>query len=95
MVSNWRDRAACRVIDDPELFFPNGTTGTAWLQIEDAKAVCRRCPVLASCGAWVLANPSLTEHGVWAGVSQDERQLARRRAAKERQRAAARLGGAS
>lgn len=91
--SNWRHRAACRA-EDPELFFVVGTTGLALLQIEDAKAVCHRCPVLASCDAWVRANPDLTEHGVWAGASQDERRLARRREVRQRQRAAAQAGGA-
>ena len=42
---DWRHRAACRD-EDPELFFPIGNTGPALLQIEEAKAVCRRCPVI-------------------------------------------------
>ena len=37
---DWRDRAICRE-DDPELFFPIGTSGPALLQIQQAKAVCR------------------------------------------------------
>ena len=41
---DWRHRAICRD-EDPELFFPIGNTGPALLQIEQAKAVCRRCPV--------------------------------------------------
>lgn len=44
----WRDRAACRD-EDPELFFPIGSTGPALRQIEEAKAVCRRCPVVDDC----------------------------------------------
>ena len=39
---DWRHRAACRD-EDPELFFPIGNTGPALLQIEEARAVCRRC----------------------------------------------------
>ena len=42
---DWRHRAACRD-EDPELFFPIGNTGPALLQIEEAKAVCRRCEVI-------------------------------------------------
>ncbi len=41
---DWRDRAAC-LDEGPELFFPIGNTGPAILQIEEAKAVCRRCDV--------------------------------------------------
>ena len=42
---DWRHRAACRDVD-PELFFPIGNTGPALMQIEEAKQVCRRCPVI-------------------------------------------------
>ena len=48
---DWRHRAICRD-EDPELFFPIGNTGPALLQIEQAKAVCRRCPVTQECLAW-------------------------------------------
>ena len=41
---DWRHRAICRD-EDPELFFPIGNTGPALLQIEQAKMVCRRCPI--------------------------------------------------
>jgi hypothetical protein len=49
----WRDKAAC-LDEDPELFFPSGTTGRALQQIEEAKAVCRRCPVIKQCLQWAL-----------------------------------------
>src|SRR3712207_7267816 len=45
---DWRHRALCRD-EDPELFFPIGTTGPSLVQIEQAKGVCRRCPVTESC----------------------------------------------
>lgn len=44
----WRDQATCRY-EDPELFFPIGTSGPALLQTEQAKAVCARCPVREQC----------------------------------------------
>lgn len=50
---DWRHRAVCRE-EDPELFFPIGNTGPALLQIEEAKAVCRRCPVMEQCLQWAL-----------------------------------------
>ncbi len=46
---DWRHHAACREVD-PELFFPIGNTGPALFQIEEAKGVCRRCPVVPQAG---------------------------------------------
>lgn len=37
---DWRHHAVCRE-EDPELFFPIGSTGPALIQIEEAKSVCR------------------------------------------------------
>ena len=62
----WRDRAACLGVD-PELFFPIGNTGPALLQIEEAKAVCRRCEVVEPCLSWAVE--SRQEDGVWGGQS--------------------------
>lgn len=73
---DWRHRAACRD-EDPELFFPAGTAGPALLQITEAKAVCRRCPVAAECLSWATAA-KLTE-GVWGGLTEDERRDTNRR----------------
>lgn len=72
----WQHRAAC-LTEDPELFFPVGTTGPALWQAEEAKAVCRRCPVLGPCLAWALE--SRVEHGVWGGRTEEERRSLRRR----------------
>ncbi|WP_228978448.1 WhiB family transcriptional regulator [Streptomyces sp. DH12] len=76
---DWRHRAACRA-EDPDLFFPIGTTGLAVLQVEEARSVCRRCPVMDRCGQWALATGQ--EHGVWGGLSEDERRALKRRAAR-------------
>jgi WhiB family redox-sensing transcriptional regulator len=67
---DWRHVAACRE-EDPELFFPIGTTGPALLQVEQAKAVCGRCTVVDACLDWALASGQDT--GVWGGMSEDER----------------------
>ena len=72
---SWRDRARCRA-EDPELFFPVGSSGPALAQLEDAKAVCRRCPVAVECLAWALATGQTA--GVWGGLSEDERRELRR-----------------
>ncbi|MDQ1705293.1 MAG: WhiB family transcriptional regulator, redox-sensing transcriptional regulator [Frankiaceae bacterium] len=73
---DWRHRAACRD-EDPELFFPIGTTGPALLQIDEAKAVCRECHVVDDCLSWSLETGQ--ESGVWGGLSEDERRALSRR----------------
>jgi WhiB family redox-sensing transcriptional regulator len=50
---DWRHRALCRD-EDPELFFPIGTTGPAATQVDDAKQVCNRCAVAEDCLSWAL-----------------------------------------
>jgi WhiB family redox-sensing transcriptional regulator len=77
---DWRHEAACRD-EDPELFFPIGTGGPALLQIDEAKAVCRRCSVTEACLAWAFETGQ--EAGVWGGLDEDERlALKRRRGAR-------------
>jgi WhiB family redox-sensing transcriptional regulator len=76
---DWRHNAVCRE-EDPDLFFPIGTDGPALLQAEEAKAVCRRCPVMDRCLQWALASGQ--ESGVWGGLSEGERRAMRRRAAR-------------
>ncbi len=83
---DWRHNAVCRE-EDPELFFPIGNTGPALLQIEEAKAVCRRCPVMEQCLQWALEAGQ--DDGVWGGLSEDERRAMKRRAARIRARSAA------
>ncbi|WP_371477626.1 WhiB family transcriptional regulator [Kitasatospora sp. NBC_00315] len=78
---DWRHRAQCRDAD-PELFFPLGTTGPALRQAEEAKSLCRRCPVREQCLAWALRTGQDT--GVWGGTTEDERRAEKRRAARRR-----------
>ncbi|MGW1007696.1 WhiB family transcriptional regulator [Streptomyces sp. NPDC002520] len=82
---DWRHQASCRE-EDPELFFPIGNTGPALLQIEEAKAVCRRCPAQPACLEWALESGQ--GDGVWGGLAEDERRALKRRAARARTRAA-------
>lgn len=77
---DWRHDAACRD-EDPELFFPVGTIGPARLQIAEAKAVCRRCPVTAECLAW--ATDTGQGVGVWGGMSEQERRDLRTRTERQ------------
>ncbi|MBL3669999.1 WhiB family transcriptional regulator [Streptomyces sp. M2CJ-2] len=75
-MDDWRTRAACRD-EDPDLFFPIGTSGPALLQTEQAKAVCRRCPVREQCLDWALESGQSL--GVWGGTSETERRALKRR----------------
>jgi len=81
---DWQLRAGCRE-EDPELFFPAGNTGPALLQIQEAKAVCCRCPVMEQCLQWALETGQ--DAGVWGGLSENERLAMKRRAARNRARA--------
>ncbi|MEU4657764.1 WhiB family transcriptional regulator [Streptomyces sp. NPDC023723] len=78
---DWRDRGLC-LREDPDLFFPIGSisSGQAVIQTDEAKSVCRRCPVTEQCLAWaVVAGPV---EGIWGGTTERERRAARRRAAR-------------
>ena len=74
--SDWRSRAACRQ-EDPELFYPVGTTGPAVEQTLQAKAVCARCPASDQCLAWALDTNQ--QFGVWGGTTEEERKKLRPR----------------
>ena len=63
---DWRHKAAC-LTEDPELFFPVGNTGPALQQIEEAKAVCHRCPVMDTCLKWAIETSQ--DAGVWGGLT--------------------------
>lgn len=77
--TEWRHAAACKQ-EDPELFFPRGETGPSIVQIEDAKAVCRQCPVMDTCALWALETRQ--DAGVWGGLSEAERRRIHRRRAQ-------------
>lgn len=59
---------------DPELFFPPDRKH-GWSP-EPAKAVCRRCPIIAECKEWaVAAGPCL--YGVYGATTPTERDAIR------------------
>lgn len=66
-MSDWRNAARCREVD-PELFFPVGNNDPARLQAEEAKRVCRTCPVIEWCAQWAIENR--IGHGVWGGLDE-------------------------
>ncbi|MGH3584846.1 MAG: WhiB family transcriptional regulator [Pseudonocardia sp.] len=86
----WRTAAACRT-EDPDLFFPGGTTGHWLVQAAEAKAICRACPVIETCLDWAMDSGQ--QAGIWGGTTETERDNLRRRraraAARNRQAAAA------
>jgi len=79
---NWRHRARCRDERyggegvDPELFFPVSYEG-AWAEarVAEAKAFCRRCPVIADCLRWAIVTGQ--DEGVWGVTTPDERRALR------------------
>lgn len=71
----WRAQAACRDAD-PDLFFPIGSSGPAVTQTEEAKSICRACPVQAACLEWALKSGQ--DHGIWGGLDEHERAATRR-----------------
>lgn len=67
----WADHGACRGLD-PDLFFPE----KAGAEIRFAQAVCARCPVIAECREWGILHEI---HGIWGGLTQNERRAIRRK----------------
>jgi WhiB family redox-sensing transcriptional regulator len=51
------------------------TSKLSWA-IDQAKRVCRACPVQAPCLTWALDHGVAT--GVWGGTTEDERRTIRR-----------------
>ena len=72
---DWLHYARCKD-EDPELFFPVGTTGPAAGQVEAAKTICRLCEVRGDCLEWAISTGQ--DAGVWGGLSEDERRSLRR-----------------
>jgi WhiB family redox-sensing transcriptional regulator len=72
---DWVHRARCKD-EDPELFFPIGTTGPAASQVDVAKAICMQCEVRTECLEWAMATGQ--DAGVWGGLSEEERRALRR-----------------
>lgn len=83
-MTDWRHAAICR-FEDPELFFPLGEehtssqapTGPVQTQQDEAKAVCRACPVVSECLAWAIESGQ--DFGVWGATTPEERRAFKRR----------------
>ncbi|MCX3058806.1 WhiB family transcriptional regulator [Streptomyces beihaiensis] len=66
----WAERGACRSLD-PDALFVEGAAQ------QDAKGVCRPCPVRTECLAYAL--DSRIEKGIWGGMTERERRALLRR----------------
>ena len=73
---DWRARSACSAVD-PDLHHPEGWGKRYARQIDEAKTVCRSCPVFDDCHAWITTfEAGLSFYGrysVWAGKTPGER----------------------
>ncbi|MFH8443234.1 WhiB family transcriptional regulator [Streptomyces sp. NPDC018026] len=80
---DWRERGLC-LGEDPDLFFPVARVNSGqWaVQTDEAKDVCRQCPVAERCLAWALAAGPV--EGIWGGTTEGERRAMRRRTARHR-----------
>ena len=66
----WVSKARCLSKDPDELF----VRGAAQRK---AASICRRCPVIAECGADALDNE--IEFGVWGGMTERQRRALRKK----------------
>jgi len=70
---DWQLRAACRGKDVAIFFHPENERGMARSRRdENAKKICRGCPVLTECARHALAVRE--PYGVWGGMTEDERE---------------------
>jgi WhiB family redox-sensing transcriptional regulator len=77
MAMEWRHTALC-VDENPELWFPVGTTGTATVDADVAKSICHRCAVSRSC--LEHAEEIGATDGIWGGLDTEERRGLKARA---------------
>jgi WhiB family redox-sensing transcriptional regulator len=61
---------------EPESFFPISPAGPGMAEAAEAKAVCARCRVREACLRYALEAGQ--DHGVWGGLTEEERRAARR-----------------
>ena len=79
---SWRDRAACRG-EDPELFFPKGTTTREDVQqTENAKKICKTCPVKNECNEYAFSHAEPA--GIWGGITEKERSVLLKKNTRQR-----------
>jgi hypothetical protein len=73
--TDWRDTAACRD-EDAELWFASDLTGPGARDVQQAKAICGRCPSVDACLTFAL-NENIGD-GIYGGLNEKERASLRR-----------------
>lgn len=86
--SDWRDQAACRDVEDKNLFYPISYANEP-SQIAEAKRICFDCPSRRACLAFAIASGD--SHGILGGTTPEERQALKRRAQRANPRKSPRL----
>lgn len=78
--TSWQAAAECRSPEhDAALWYPDGNAGPWMARIQEAKDICNtRCPVRDACAAFAMTNGE--PHGIWGGMTEQERAGVRRRA---------------
>lgn len=67
----WWPFAACRGVEDPDLFFSVSEVGPGAAEVARAKAICEDCPVRRLCLEDALADG--VPYGVFGGTTPEER----------------------
>lgn len=75
--TDWRDNALCRSDQyDADTWFPKGTDAASMDAEQEAVRICRRCPAMAPCRDWAIETRQ--DHGVWGGLTAQDRADLRR-----------------
>lgn len=75
---DWQLAAACRGADPGTFFYLDNERGEArGNRVRAAKLICRNCPVRSRCLEYAL--DSREHHGVWGGLTEEERKDLRSR----------------
>lgn len=67
---DWRDRGLCRAHPDPDLWYATAAESHG-ARVDQAVAICVRCPVLNLCAQWALETAE--PWGVWGGLTAGQR----------------------
>lgn len=78
-----RDRGTACNGRDPGLWQPIGESSLYADQIRDAKSICFGCPVFATCREYALETRQPA--GLWAGLTERDREMELRRRSRARQ----------